>query len=230
MNNQPIRFHHLVLGLLACIALSGCATDSGRDFGRDGDVVNQARRYGLVHVPAKIPGIRIDLRYRTGANATGRPLYPANMPCLLHPVTVEKLAAAQRILEKQGYGILILDAWRPPETHAALWNAIKDPRWIVPPSDGLSMHCYGLAVDVTLVNAAGHEQRMPSGFDEFSERARRDYTGPDPEIRRNVALLQDAMRQAGFRSIPDEWWHFDIPGSTRATRVTAAQLGIRLPQ
>ncbi|MBL9152777.1 MAG: M15 family metallopeptidase [Verrucomicrobiales bacterium] len=217
------------LALLAALALTGCESTPSSG-GPRGDVITEAARYGLVHVPAKIPGIRVDLRYRTSENATHRPLYPANMPCLLHPVTVERLARAQRLLEAQGYGILILDAWRPPESHAALWNAVRDPRWVVPPSDGLSMHCYGLAVDVTLVDASGRALRMPSGFDEFSERARRDYSGPDPEIRKNVAILHDAMREAGFRSIPDEWWHFDIPGTTRATRVTAKQLGLRLPQ
>ncbi|MCB1076356.1 MAG: M15 family metallopeptidase [Verrucomicrobiae bacterium] len=213
---------------MSAIFLSGCA--SGTNPGRDEDVIAKARRYGLVHVPPKIPGIRVDLRYRTSENATRRPLYPQNMPCLLHPSAVEKLSAAQRILSAQGYGLLILDAWRPPESHAALWRAVRDPRWVVPPSDGLSMHCYGLAVDVTLVNASGIPQRMPSAYDEFSDRARRDYAGPDPEIRRNVTVLQQAMIQAGFRSIPDEWWHFDVPGKTRATRVKATDLGIKLPQ
>jgi D-alanyl-D-alanine dipeptidase len=213
----------------SALVLAGC-TGPGDQFGRDASVLDKARQQGLVHVPEKVKGIRIDLRYRTSGNATGRPLYPSNMPCLLHSITVERLSKAQRILEKQGYGLLILDAWRPPESHAALWKAVQDPRWVVPPSDGLSMHCYGLAVDVTLVDAAGREQRMPSGFDEFSERARRDYTGSDPEIAKNVALLHDAMRQAGFRSIPDEWWHFDIPGTVRASRVSAAGLGLRLPQ
>lgn len=219
--------------ILVPLFAAACATSDrggGGSDGRGGDVISQASRYGLVHVPAKVPGVRIDLRYRTPANATGRPLYPPDMPCLLHPATVERLAEAQRLLSRRGYGLLILDAWRPPESHAALWNAVRDPRWVVPPSDGLSMHCYGLAVDVTLVDAAGRPQRMPSAFDEFSERARRDYRGPDEEIRRNVGLLHDAMKEAGFRSIPDEWWHFDIPGPTRATRVTAKQLGLRLPR
>ncbi len=200
--SRSLRLCLLSLGM---ISLVGCATSGDRHFGRDADVISQAKRYQLLHVPAHLPDVSIDLRYRTADNVTGRPLYPADMPCLLHRTTIERLERAQRQLRRQGYGLKILDAWRPPESHEALWNAVQDPRWVVPPSDGLSMHCYGLAVDVTLVDAQGREQRMPSAFDEFSERAHSHYTGPDPEIRRNVTLLQEAMAAAGFRSIPDEW-------------------------
>lgn len=219
----------LLVAGVAALVLAGCATGGG-DFGRDTSVIAAAKRYRLIHVPTRLPDVKIDLRYRTSENVTGRPLYPADMPCLLHETTVSKLAVAQRTLRAQGYGIKILDAWRPPESHHALWNAVRDPRWVVPPSDGLSMHCYGLAVDVTLVDADGRELRMPSAFDEFSERAKSDYQGSDPEIRRNVKLLHDAMKSAGFRAIPDEWWHFDIPGQTRVFRVYASTLGLKLPQ
>lgn len=218
------------LGAVSLWLLGGCATPPAQDFGRDGDVITRAKRYGLVHVPTKLTSVMIDLRYRTSENATGRPLYPSNMPCLLHSATIERLATAQRILRQEGYGLKILDAWRPPESHQALWNAVRDPRWVVPPSDGLSMHCYGLAVDVTLVDINGKEQRMPSAYDEFSERAKTNYTGPDAEIRQNVERLQNAMKKAGFRAIPDEWWHFDIPGNTRVFRVNASSIGLKLPQ
>lgn len=229
------RASHYALGtaagaFLLVILIGACAGTSRTDFGRDSAVIKKAESYGLVHVPAKLPSVKIDLRYRTSENATGRPMYPANMPCLLHPKTVEMLSKAQSILQRKGYSIVILDAWRPPESHQALWNAVQDPTWVVPPSDGLSMHCYGLAVDVGLEDLHGNRLKMPSRFDEFSLRAKRDYTGPDPEIRKNLAVLQDAMERAGFRSIPDEWWHFDVPGRNHARRVSAATLGIDLPQ
>lgn len=213
------------------LVLAGCqSTDTDAQFGRDAAVIAKARQYGLVHVPARSPDIRIDLRYRTSENATGKPLYPSQMPCLLHAETIERLNRAQRILKKQGYGLLILDAWRPPESHRALWDAVQDPRWVVPPSDGLSLHCYGLAVDVTLVDAQGREQRMPSAFDEFSERAKSDYQGSDETIRANVIRLREAMTKAGFRAIEDEWWHFDIPEKIKVYRIHASTIGLELPQ
>ncbi len=220
----------LTASVAVAFLLCGCASGGGNSFGRDTKVIARAKPYGLLHAPKALPGVKIDLRYRTAANATGAPLYPIDMPCLLHGATIDQLARAQRSLRKQGYGLKILDAWRPPETHAALWKAVQDPRWVVPPSDGLSMHCYGLAVDVTLVDMAGREQRMPSAYDEFSERARRDYTGSDPEIRKNVTLLQSAMKEAGFRTIPDEWWHFDTSTRRPVHRVYASTLRLKLPQ
>jgi D-alanyl-D-alanine dipeptidase len=187
-------------------------------------------RYHLVHVPDAVPGVHIDLRYRTSGNATGKPLYPPDMPCLLNRSAADKLRRAQQQLKQDGFSLKILDAWRPPEAHMALWNAVKDPLYVVPPSDGLSLHCYGIAVDVTLVDLqTGRDAKMPSKFDEFSPRAKSVYTGPDKEIARNVTLLRSAMIKAGFRGIPDEWWHFDMPGTTRVFRVTAKDLGIRLP-
>lgn len=198
---------------------------------KGGTVLDKAKRYNLVHVPEVAPGVRIDLRYRTSGNATGKPLYPPNMPCLLNRSAAEKLARAHRILKQDGFGILILDAWRPPESHAALWNAVQDPRWVVPPSDGLSLHCYGIAVDVTMFDLkTGRAVPMPSRFDEFSERAKSVYTGSDSEIARNISLLRNAMIKAGFRGIADEWWHYDLPGRSRVYRVSAKDLGLKLPQ
>ena len=56
---------------------------------------------------------------------------------------------------------------------------------------------------------------MPSGFDDFSERAHRGWAGASPEARRNVARLEEAMAAEGFEPLPTEWWHFDGPGWER---------------
>ena len=50
---------------------------------------------------------------------------------------------------------------------------------------------------------------MPSAYDEFSERAHRDYTGGTEEERKNRQILQEAMEKEGFVGIRTEWWHFD---------------------
>ncbi len=101
---------------------------------------------------------------------------------------------------------------------------------MVPPSKGLSWHCYGISVDVTLVKTDGTAVAMPSRFDEFSDRAASNYTGGDPEIAERVNLLQQTMRSAGFRTIESEWWHFDDMTAQGGIRnVTAADLGIKMP-
>ena len=49
------------------------------------------------------------------------------------------------------------------------------------------------------------------------------------EIRENLERLKRAMKSAGFRAIPNEWWHFDDLNAKSARRVTAKDLGIPLP-
>lgn len=191
-------------------------------------IFRKAKRYNLAPVE-KIPGVFIDMKYKV-TSASGRPLYRRDMPCLVHKATADKLHRANKELNAEGYAIKVWDAWRPPEAHIALWNAVRDPQFVVPPSKGLSWHCYGISVDITLVTKDGRDVAMPSKFDEFSDRAASNYTGGDPDIAKRVALLQKVMRDVGFRTIQSEWWHFDdMQARGGVRRVTAADLGIEMP-
>src|SRR5213075_3492156 len=53
---------------------------------------------------------------------------------------------------------------------------------------------------------------MPSGFDEFTERASPDYKGGTDEERANRDKLRHLMEAEGFTVNPNEWWHFDLNG------------------
>jgi zinc D-Ala-D-Ala dipeptidase len=53
---------------------------------------------------------------------------------------------------------------------------------------------------------------MPSGYDEFTERASPDYSGGTAEERANRDLLRRLMEAEGFTVNPNEWWHFDYDG------------------
>ena len=55
----------------------------------------------------------------------------------------------------------------------------------------------------------GKEVKMPSGYDEMSDRAFADYAGGTPEERARRALLRQSMEKQGFTVYPQEWWHFD---------------------
>jgi len=196
---------------------------------RDAAMARKARAYNLVLVEQAVPGAHIDLRY-TRNSASGKPLYLPDMPALVHRSTGEKLNRVNQQLRAHGYALKIWDAWRPPEAHQALWDAVRDERFVVPPSKGLSWHCYGISVDLTLVKLDGTPVAMPTDFDEFSDQAASNYTGGDPEIKRRLDLLQKLMREAGFRTIRKEWWHFDDMNARGGIRhVTAADLGIRMP-
>ncbi len=215
----------LIVGVM-CLLANCAGPGSTRSGEVASDTIDRARAEGLSPVAA-IPGIRIDPRYATTRNGAGKAIYPAQFPCLLHQHTAAKLARAQATLQNQGYGLKIYDAWRPVEAQQALWDATRNPSYVLPPSVLMSLHCSGIAVDCTLVDAAGREMRMPTGFDVFSARASSQYQGDDPEIRLNLERLQSAMKGAGFSTIPNEWWHFEDL-SVQPRPVKASALGIVL--
>lgn len=164
---------------------------------------------GLVNVRKVVPGVVVDLRYSTAQNILGRPVYPPDMPCLLRASTAKKLKKAQAHLRAQGYGLKVWDAWRPPEAHDLLYGRSAATGMFLDPIRGWSRHCGGISVDATLVDKHGQEQRLPTAFDEDLQHASSHQQPKDPEIRRNLALLHEAMTEAGFKALPGEWWHFD---------------------
>lgn len=195
-----------------------------------GSCSNAVKERGLVHVQKAVPGIRIELVYATAENSTGRPLYPARMPCLLRQSTAARLATAQKILNQQGYGLKIWDAWRPLEAHQALYASAARSGLFLAPAKGWSRHCGGVSVDATLVTRQGQEVPMPTRFDENSPHAASARAHPDPSINQNKERLHAAMRQAGFAPLPGEWWHFDDLEFlyTPVRAYTAAELGVRM--
>ena len=65
-------------------------------------------------------------------------------------------------------------------------------------------------MDLSLYDrASGKEVRMPSAYDETSERASPDYAGGTAEERAARDLLRAAMEAEGFTVEPNEWWHFN---------------------
>jgi len=228
MNRSPIYPAICAMALLALPLITGGQTGFF-SFSPEAQVIRKAKRYNLVSVKKEVPGAFIDMRYKI-TSAANKPLYLKEMPCLVHRSTGEKLKKANAILAKGGYAIKVWDAWRPPEAQQALWDAVQDPKFVVPPSRELSWHCYGISVDLTLVKLDGTPVTMPSKFDEFSDKAASRYTGGNPEIAERVNLLQQTMRSVGFRTIQSEWWHFDDMAAKGGIRnVTAADLGILMP-
>jgi zinc D-Ala-D-Ala dipeptidase len=174
-----------------------------------GSVVPDAR---LSDVRLFAPTIRVDLAYNRPDNAFRKRLYRSNVALLREPVA-RRLARVQSRLRKQGYGLLILDAYRPRSVQARMWRLRPDARskYLANPRRG-SKHNRGAAVDLTLVDRQGRRLEMPSKFDEFSPRAHRRATrGVSGRARRHSAILAAAMRAHGFLPNPYEWWHFTAP-------------------
>lgn len=163
----------------------------------------------LVPLETVQPPCIAEVRYATRHNFTGRVLYPLPR-VFLHRDTARALTRVQRDLQKRGLGLKVWDAYRPLSVQWKMWKLIRDDRYVSNPAKNRGRHTRGTAVDVTLVDKLGRELPMPSDFDDFSERAHRDYRGGTAEQRRNRQLLESAMRRHGFIGYPTEWWHFDL--------------------
>ncbi len=162
---------------------------------------------GLVDITTVNARIRLDIRYATANNFTHQKVYD-EARCLLREGTARKLSAIQRELERTGLGLKVFDCYRPLAVQRKFWAILPDERYVADPAKG-SRHNRGAAVDLTLVTAAGDELAMPTGYDDFSEKAHRDYQALPPAAIRNRALLERVMKKHGFIPMPTEWWHFD---------------------
>jgi D-alanyl-D-alanine dipeptidase len=176
-----------------------------------------------------IRGIAVDLRYATADNFVGRDLYSPFDCAWLHrdaAAGLEKVVA-WLAAQRPGLTALVLDALRPQRVQQQLWDALEGTElriYLADPARG-SIHSFGMALDITLLDERGRELDMGTGFDDLSERshpaleatmlARGEIT---PAQVANRQLLRDAMKQAGFIGINSEWWHFDCGDRERVRR------------
>ena len=161
----------------------------------------------LVSVWEYLPNVSVELKYATADNFTGQVIYDSENARLRFG-TLQKLQKAQDQLGAVGYRLVIWDAYRPVEAQWKLWELCPDPNFVSDPNRGFSRHSRGNTVDVTLVTLDGEEVEMPSGFDEFSALADRDYSDVSDTARANAERLEQAMTAAGFRGYDQEWWHY----------------------
>ena len=167
-----------------------------------------------------IAGIAFDLRYAGSNNFDGRVLYRGIDCAWLRVEAARALetAAAWLATHHPGHRILVLDALRPQRVQEAIWRDVRGTageRYFADPALG-SVHSFGMAVDVTLLDARGRELDMGSGFDEMSVRSHpaleAEQVAAGSITARHVAaraMLRGAMHAGGFEGIATEWWHFN---------------------
>jgi D-alanyl-D-alanine dipeptidase len=154
--------------------------------------------------------IKLDIRYATANNFVGRAVYTEARAFLQRPAA-EALVRVHKLLKKQGLGLVIFDGYRPWAITRLFWEVTpEDKRKFVANPEKGSKHNRGCAVDLSIYDLkSGKLIAMPSGFDEFSERASPDYAGGTNEERTNRDKLRKLMEAEGFTVNPNEWWHFD---------------------
>ncbi len=164
----------------------------------------------LVDLATLDPAIRLDIRYAGPENFMGLPLYERAAAYMQRPAA-EAVARAAKVLEAQGYGLLIHDAYRPWFVTWMFWEATppEDHMFVADPAQG-SRHNRGCAVDLTLYDLkTGQPVQMPGRYDEMSGRSYADFIGGTTKQRALRAVLREAMTAQGFEVYPEEWWHFD---------------------
>lgn len=187
----------------------------------------------LVNPKDIIPDLVIDLKYATSDHKflnlpEGDLLLPKFYTvneCLVLSKAAKLLKIAQDSLKKirefdgktypNGIGLKIWDGYRPLSVQYLFWEIYPNPVYIANPANG-SKHNRGGAVDLTLVDLlTGNDLKMPTPFDDFSEKASHGYNSFSQEILNNRALLKSIMSQVAGMVIYDaEWWHYEIPGAS----------------
>lgn len=161
----------------------------------------------FVRVLDYIPTATQELRYATENNFTGQVIYDFE-DVYLRWGTVKKLMLVSRDLEELGLYVKIWDGFRPVSAQFVLWEVCPDPTYVANPTTGHSSHSRGNTIDLTLVDANGQEVEMPTGFDDFSPLANRDYSDCTDTAANNAQLLEILMEKHGFSGYYGEWWHF----------------------
>ncbi|MCK9408741.1 MAG: M15 family metallopeptidase [Bacteriovoracaceae bacterium] len=161
--------------------------------------------------------IVLDIRYATENNFTKQILYPA-AKAKLRRVAAESLAAVQQELRSSGLGLKIYDGYRPLAIQRKLWEIVPNDNFVANPNKG-SKHNRGAAVDLTIVDSLGNELPMPTGYDDFTEKASHEFMDLPETALANRALLLEVMTRHGFLPIKSEWWHYDFRGWEQFTIV-----------
>jgi D-alanyl-D-alanine dipeptidase len=183
------------------------------------DLYLQSRK--LIDVSRIDTTLRISLKYATPYNFMGKAVYTGITGIWLHQDAAVKLLKAQRLLQARhpGYSLLVYDAARPMSVQRRMWNLVKGTNktnYVSNPANGGGMHNYGMAVDVSITDTSGNLLPMGTPFDYFGEEA---HTNKEEALLQsgrisreaflNRRLLRGVMKEAGFRSILYEWWHFN---------------------
>jgi D-alanyl-D-alanine dipeptidase len=176
---------------------------------------------GMMNIAEADSTIIVSLMYSRSDNFTKRVLYNELKEAYLHPKAARALLRAQKILKKTHpeYTLIVFDAARPMHIQQKMWKAVRGTHkniYVSNPAHGGGLHNYGLAVDISMANAKGDTIDMGTKVDYMGTAAHIDneqYMANKGIISKkalhNRRLLRRVMRQAGFRALHTEWWHFN---------------------
>lgn len=181
---------------------------------------------GLVDIKTLDPEIVVDLKYATEDNFMDQNVYGELRRCYMQKDAAEMLVQAQINVREadSSLSLIVFDGVRPRSVQRKMWAIVKgtdQQKYVAPPGGTGSMHNYGAAVDLSLVDANGELVDMGTPYDFFGPLAQPRYEDKymkEGKLTKKQLqsrwLLRKAMRKAGFHMIMSEWWHFN--STTRA--------------
>jgi D-alanyl-D-alanine dipeptidase len=185
------------------------------------DIEKKFINAGLVDVSSIDNSIKIDLvNSDPKKNYFRENYYKGLSRAYLRKEIAIKLSKGQKILKTKypNYSLLILDAARPRSVSRLMYEKMKGTKfekYVANPNKG-SIHNYGVAVDITIVDENGDELDM--GFSPFRKstfeiywqfvKMKLGFDLNDKQIG-NRKLLSETMISAGFLPLSHEWWHYN---------------------
>jgi len=184
---------------------------------------------GFVYINDIDNSIKIDLRYSTNNNFTGKVIdgYESNKAIISYQAA-KSLSQVQKDLLKRNLSLKIYDAYRP---QMAVNYFIS---WAGDPSDTInkslyypkieksqlfplgfiaerSGHSRGSTVDLTIIDIkTNKELDMGTPYDFFGTESSTDFTNITDKQISNRLLLREVMTKNGFKNYPMEWWHYTL--------------------
>ena len=176
--------------------------------------------------------IQINLAYAHDVppNIFGK-IYRDDARLWLHKLLADIVVQAAEYAAVDGFSLLLYDGLRTTDAQAAMQESaivkanpqwMEEPRLLSPPGKGA--HCFGMAIDLTLVDGSGDILDMGTAFDFLAENsapehnpAHRSHPHLSDDVRANRARLDGYMVRASeargtrLMLLAQEWWDFRLP-------------------
>lgn len=150
----------------------------------------------------------ISMQLSTEKTSINQPFYYRNL-CMLQYDILPMLRAAIDQFKKDGYTVIIYDAYRPTSVQQRWFDVVRVHKWVADPSIGMGgVHDRGTAIDMSLIDSKGNLLEMPTPMHTFTEESSRLSETMTDEARKNMDYMLSVMVQCGFTYINSEWWHF----------------------
>ncbi|WP_199731626.1 M15 family metallopeptidase [Cohnella endophytica] len=198
----------------------------------------------FVYVDEVVPEVQLEIRYASAYNFVGVPIDGYNAPiAILTSQAATALKAVNDELEKQGYVLLIYDAYRPQKAVDQFIRWSKDAKdtkmkkVFYPAIDktkvfklgyvaSKSGHSRGSTVDLTIaVKKTGNPVDMGSPYDFFGDISSHGTKLITAKQTANRNILKNAMVKHGFDPYSKEWWHYTLAKEPYPTRYFDFDIG-----